>query len=328
MLGNPDAKAQRMNITFQRRYPFFTPVWLRNVIAALLVALLVLSVYLVVRPSPRKGGIAFVANVNGNWDLFIMNGDGTDLTQLTDTPIDERTPAFSPDGERLAYSTSDGAIWIMTLGERAATRLQLPGDRSGYPTWLSDGAGVVYTSYKVTPPTEDADFFVYSFQEQNQKMFLTQTGPQDYPAISPSGDRLAYVSSLATLVPGFGSTITQQLWVVSLLDGKPAQLLIGSTIEGQPAWSPDGEWIAFASDRKGSSDIWVVKPDGQGLEQITSAPAPESSPCWSPGGEEIAFVSNESDRMQLSVINVSSRKSRTLSPFGSSTVEMKDPSWR
>jgi TolB protein len=317
-----------MNVTFQKHYPFFTPVWLRNLIAALLVIVLVLSVYLVVRPSPRKGGIAFVANVNGNWDLFIMDGDSTNLTQLTDTPIDERTPALSPNGEQVAYSTSDGAIWVMSLGSKSATRLQLPGDRSGYPAWLSDGTGIIYTSYKVTPPTEDSDFFVYSFQEQNPKLFLMQTGPQDYPALSPSGDRLAYVSSLATLVPGFGSTVTQQLWVVSLLSGKPAQLLVGSAIEGQPAWAPDGERIAFASDRKGNPDIWVIKPDGQGLEQLTSNAASETSPCWSPGGEEVAFVSNESGRMQLSVIDVNTKKSRMLSPFGSHPVEMKDPSWR
>ncbi len=317
-----------MKITFQKHYPFFSPVWLRNAIAASAVIVIALSVFFVVKPSSRKGGIAFVANVNGNWDLFIVNGDGKDLTQLTNTPIDERTPALSPNGEQVAYSTSDGAIWVMTLGNKSANRLQLSGERNGYPAWLSDGSGIVYTSYKVTPPTEDADFFVYSFQEQNSKIFLTQTGPQDYPALSPSGDRLAYISSLATLIPGFGNTITQQLWVASLLDGKPAQLLMGSAIESQPAWSPDGEWIAFASDRKGSPDIWIVKPDGQGLEQLTNSSAFESSPCWSPSGEEIAFVSNESGRMQLTVINVNSRKSRALSPFSSNPVEIKDPSWR
>src|SRR4030095_7156723 len=207
-----------------------TRVSLRNIIVGSLILVLALGVSLVVRPSPRKGGIAFVANLKGNWDLFVMNGDGKDLTQLTDTPVDERTPPISPNGEQIAYSTSDGALWVMNLSNRSTTRLQVSGERSAFPSWLSDGSGIVYTAYKVTPPDEHADFCAYWFQAQSQKLFMTQTGPQDYPAVSPSGDKLAYISSLSTLIPGFGSTITQQLWVVSLIDGKPAQVLIGSAL--------------------------------------------------------------------------------------------------
>src|SRR5688500_5731848 len=75
---------------------------------------------------PTAGQIAFVANQKGNWDLFVINGDGTGLTQLTDTPIDERQPALSPDGQRVAYSTSDGALWVIRLAEKTAEALPLP----------------------------------------------------------------------------------------------------------------------------------------------------------------------------------------------------------
>src|ERR1700755_1737949 len=91
-------------------------------------------------PEPSGGGrIAFVANRKGDWDLFLMNGDGTGLTQLTDTPLDERQPAISPDGKRVAYSTSDGALWVMSLETKTADALPLPAGRYGYPTWTSDG---------------------------------------------------------------------------------------------------------------------------------------------------------------------------------------------
>jgi Tol biopolymer transport system component len=94
-------------------------------------------------------------------------------------------------------------------------------------------------------------------------MLVNQTGPQDYPAVSPDGTQVAYMSSIATLVPGHGATITQQLWIVSLQLGKPRQLFHGSSQDTSPAWSPDGKQIAFSSNRSGPVEIWVADADGR-----------------------------------------------------------------
>jgi TolB protein len=281
-----------------------------------------------VRQETTKGRITFVANLNGNWELFMMNGDGTGAVQLTESNVDERAPTFSPDGKQIAYATSDGKLWVITISNRSKTELALPTTRNGYPIWLNDGSGVIYTAYTFAPPNEDADFYVYSFKDQKQQLFLLQTGPQDYPALSPAGDTLAYISSLATTLQGFGSTVTQQLWLASLREGKSNQLLFGSANNTSPKWSPDGKEIAFSSDRSGNVDLWIVRPGGQEILQLTNGPAADVSPVWSPDGREIAYVSSESGQTQLKIINVQTRESRALSPFGSKPVEVKDPHWR
>jgi TolB protein len=302
----------------------------RNLLFIFVALLVAVGLYLsfVARQETTKGHIAFVANLNGNWDLFIMDGDGTHPVQLTQTTVDERSPTISPDGKQIVFATSDGKVWVMNLSSKDVKELPLPTSRNGYPTWLQDGSGVIYTAYSFTPPTEDADLYVHSFKDQQQKLLLLQTGPQDYPALSPSGDTLAYVSSLATTLPGFGSAVTQQLWLASLKDGKSNQLLFGSAHNTRPNWSSDGKEIVFSSDRNGNVDLWIVRLGSQEIVQLTSTPAAETSPAWSPDGQEITYVSSEGNQSQLMIINLKTHESRRLSPFGNKMVELKDPHWK
>ena len=70
--------------------------------------------------------LVFTANVSGNWDLFVSGPDGSRAAQLTRTAIDELSPAIAPDGSRVAYATSDGALWTMTLATRKTGKIPLP----------------------------------------------------------------------------------------------------------------------------------------------------------------------------------------------------------
>jgi Tol biopolymer transport system component len=277
---------------------------------------------------PVKGKIAFVANVAGNWDLFLMNSDGSDLLQLTETPLDERAPAISPDGQKIAYSTSDGALWIITLGAKEPMKLPLPEGRYNYPSWSPTGASLVYTVYTFSPHGEDADLWMYTFEDGKNKQLLTQTGVQDFSQISPSGDSLLYSSSGTATLAGSGVTVIQQLWLASLRDGKVKQLLLAHGKDTEPAWSPDATRIVFSSDRAGNPDLWLMSTDGDHLTQLTSGVAAKTHPVWSPSGQEIAYISAASGGMALMVMDVQSRRVRQLTPFGVKQVDIRDPDWR
>ena len=98
-----------------------------------------------------------------------------------------------------------------------------------------------------------------------------------------------------TIVYGRGGPSQIQLFV-SNADGTAERPLLDSdSLDYNPAWSPDGRWIVFTSERNGSADLYRVKPDGTGLERLTTNQAYEDQADVSPDGQKMVFVSTRAD---------------------------------
>ena len=83
---------------------------------------------------------------------------------------------------------------------------------------------------------------------------------------------------------------------VSNADGTAERPLLDSdSLDYNPAWSPDGQWIVFTSERNGSADLYRVKPDGTGLQRLTTNRAYDDQADVSPDGQKLAFVSTRAD---------------------------------
>lgn len=94
-----------------------------------------------------------------------------------------------------------------------------------------------------------------------------------------------------------------------------AQLTFGPDLQGDPAWSPDGRRVAFASDRQGNSNIWVQELSQTEPIRVTSSPAREWQPDWSPDGGWIVYRS-EQDGGGLYIVAAEGGAARQLSVFG------------
>ena len=168
----------------------------------------------------------------------------------------------------------------------------------------SDGNWVVFTSER--NGDGQADIFRRRLDGTGREPLVEHATMDDAGALSPDGARLAFVSTRE----GHRANI----WIRTLKDGALRNLTAAPNIQGdparpngffRPAWSPDGQWIAFSSDRntdwRGHSNgrgwehtqelsIYVVRADGEGFAQIASRPGMcLGTPCWSPDGREIAF---------------------------------------
>jgi dipeptidyl aminopeptidase/acylaminoacyl peptidase len=109
------------------------------------------------------------------------------------------------------------------------------------------------------------------------------------PQVSPDGRHVVYVVTEVL----FDENRTQSdLWLVETTSGKTRALTSTPKNESHPRWSPDGQWIAFQSNREGDTQIWMLPFAGGEARRITSLATGANSAIWAPGGDKIAFVSD------------------------------------
>ena len=101
---------------------------------------------------------------------------------------------------------------------------------------------------------------------------------------------------------------------VSNADGSEERRLLNSTaLDYNPAWSPDGQWIAFTSEREGSADLYRVRTDGTGLDRLTDSPAYDDQAAVSPDGTQVVFVTTRAGgTADLWVLDLRTRTARPL----------------
>ena len=108
------------------------------------------------------------------------------------------------------------------------------------------------------------------------------------PALSPDGNWIAYNVSMADTSRNANST---QLWISSTHGGIPRPLATQSSINGNAAWSPDGRWLVFESNRSGILQLWLMNMGGGDAKEFTSLSTGATDAVWSPDGKSIAFIS-------------------------------------
>ena len=137
----------------------------------------------------------------------------------------------------------------------------------------------------------------------NQSSNPTPT-PDNTPAPAASGE-----------AGGAGRIVPASVYVVNV-DGSGAKTLTNRALafDAHPAWSPDGNRIAFESTVDGRRTIWVMQADGQGLRRLTelTGAAVETAPAWSPRGDRIAYASDRDGNSEIYVVGADGTGSRRL----------------
>lgn len=259
---------------------------------------------LIERQIPPMGPkIAFETVRDGNYEIYLMNPDGSEQTNLTRHPAWDAAPAWSPDGKRIAFvSDRDGDEEIYVMNRDGTGIVQLTFNQEaldGWPTWSPDGTQIAFQSDRNTGLKPRFEIYVMNADGSGQVALTNDPTHDRWPAWSPDGAWITFTSN------------REQVKKIYLIrpDGTGLKRLSAPNVgydDRYSTWSPDGR-ITFVSNRAAPSDgsmdeeIYMMSANGANLRQLTNNDAGDWLARWAPDGERFVFYSDRDGEYRKNV---------------------------
>jgi hypothetical protein len=249
----------------------------------------------------RLGAGQFVIAANNgkgggdsNVEIYAMNTDGSNLTQLTDNQNFDGEPIWSPDGSKIVFTSDrDGnsEIYVMNADGSNPINLSKNPALDAIPTWSPDGTKIAFD--RVIEGKEE--IYVMNADGSNQTNLTNNPTFDAFANYSPDGKKIAFTSDRGG---------RDEIYIMNA-DGSDVTKLTDTTVGDNlfPLWSPDGSKIIFNSDRDGDMDIYSMNPDGSDLVNLTNDDVGEEKAAWSPDGKQIIFPASLTEHWDMFVMN-------------------------
>jgi len=242
--------------------------------------------------SPDGGMVVYAGRGAEGWDVFLSRvGEGSPLNLTSDSPFADTQPAFSPDGDRIAFRSDRDGGGLFVMGATGGDVRRLT-DFGWNPAWSPEGERIAFATAPIshTPldrPTRSELWTVSVATGEAERLF---EGDAVQPSWSPNGRRIAFWGVSR-------ETGDRDVWTIAAEGGPARRATDGTAVDWSPVWAPDGSRLYYLSDRGGSMNLWSVPVDEAsgrvtGDAERVTMPTPYSSHLsFARDARRVAFVS-------------------------------------
>ncbi len=257
--------------------------------------------------------IAFESTGSGNKEIFICDFDGYDPTQVTHSKALTLSPAWSADGEWLAYTAytrGNPDLYIKHLKDNRGNVVSKKGTNIS-PAWLPNQFALAASMSF----SGDPEIYLLTGHGKIIKKLTNSVGIDVSPSWSPDGKHMAFVSNRSG---------KPQIYIKTLDSGEIRRLTYEGRYNTSPSWSPKGDKIAYTALDNGTFNVRLMGVDGSGPIQLTHDSGNNESPSWSPDGSLLVFSSTREGTSRIYIMTAfGTDQRRLLSLPGAQT----NPKW-
>ena len=270
-------------------------------------------------PGSFASRIAYV-NVQGpiasrRWRLIVADADGENAQVVLESHDPIMSPAWSPDGTRLAYVSFEGqssAVYVQTLTSGARERVSARTGINGAPAWSPDGSRLAIT---LSQRDGNVDIFVLELAKHELLRVTDDPAIDTEPNWAPDGRSLYFTSDRAG---------RPQVYQIVLASGeRPKRITFEGAYNARPRVSPDGKQLAVVTLDQGAYRIAVVDV-ASGRSRVLSSGQLDEGPTFAPNGQVLLFAARERGRGVLETVAVDGSVTSRISAADG---DVREPAW-
>lgn len=270
-----------------------------------------------------NGKIAFASGKTGDYDIWTFEMASGELKQITIGSFWNDKPKWSPDGQSIVFvsdRTGHQEIYKVPAAGGEAVQLTELNSWADSPSFSPDGSTIAFVSNEAG----NNDIWIMDANGENRIQVTRYEGSDDYVEWTADGQGLLWSSDR-----GDGDA---DIWQFDLKTQEKTQLNADGGADFAPVASPDGEFIAFCSNRQHvangdepfadrDKDIWLMRTDGSWPVRLTENQGADFSPCWSPDGNYLLYTASDNrNECHLRVVDVSA----VLAAYASGNQQLVD----